>query len=97
MIFTTNKPLAAWGRVLHVSPRPSSIGCSNGRHLELRGPSYRTRHVKLDRPHDLRPLSERPTRISGNHRPEFPEPTQELRRGEFTLHLPVLVAKVTVE
>jgi len=36
--------------------------------------------------------------------PECPEITgqsfrtaQELRRGEFTLHLPVLVAKVTVE
>jgi len=43
--------------------------------FELRGPSYRTRHVKLDLHHDLRPPSAAPTRIPGNHRPEFPEPT----------------------
>src|SRR5439155_1479629 len=48
MIFTTNKPLAAWGRVLHDDDLAQAI-LDRGRHLELRGPSYRTRHLALDR------------------------------------------------
>jgi DNA replication protein DnaC len=79
MIFTTNKPLGAWGRVLHDPDLAEAIldrVLERGRHLELRGPSYRTRHVKLDLHHDLRAPSGRPTRISGNQVPEFPEPTQ---------------------
>jgi hypothetical protein len=53
-----------------ISPRPSSTGCLNGvATLELRGPSYRTRLVKLDLYHDLRPLSERPARISALNPP----------------------------
>jgi hypothetical protein len=78
MIFTTNKPLAAWGRVLHDPDLAKAIldrVLERGRHLELRGPSYRTRHVTLDLHHDLRAPSGRPTRISGNRVSEFPEPT----------------------
>ena len=47
MLFTTNKPLAAWGRVLHDPDLAQAIldrVLERGRHLELRGPSYRTRH-----------------------------------------------------
>lgn len=78
MIFTTNKPLAAWGRVLHDPDLAEAIldrVLERGRHLELRGPSYRTRHLKLDLTHRSEPSSVAPARISGNHRPEFPEPT----------------------
>jgi len=80
MIFTTNKPLAAWGRVLHDPDLAEAIldrVLERGRHIELRGPSYRTRHLKLDVHHDSeRESSSTPARISGNHRPEFPEPTR---------------------
>jgi DNA replication protein DnaC len=78
LIFTTNKPLAAWGRVLHDPDLAEAIldrVLERGRHIELRGPSYRTRHLKLDLHHDSEPRSPVPARISGNQRPEFPEPT----------------------
>src|SRR2546422_10527132 len=71
-------PPRAWGRVLHDPDLAEAIldrVLERGRHFELRGPSYRTRHLKLDLHHDLRPPSAVPTRLSGNHRPEFPEPT----------------------
>ena len=78
LIFTTNKPLAAWGRVLHDPDLAEAIldrVLERGRHIELRGRSYRTRHAPLD----LHPSSASPSpeaaRISGEHRPEFPEPT----------------------
>jgi IstB-like ATP binding protein len=47
MIFTTNKPLPAWGRVLHDAD-PAEAILERGRHLDLRGPSYRTKQLKLD-------------------------------------------------
>src|SRR5206468_3261952 len=78
MIFTTNKPLAAWGRVLHDPDLAEAIldrVLERGRHIELRGRSYRTRHAPLDLTPDPGPPSPAPARISGNHRPEFPEPT----------------------
>jgi DNA replication protein DnaC len=78
LIFTTNKPLAVWGRVLHDPDLAEAIldrTLERGRHIELRGRSYRTRHAPLD----LTPASEsrspEAARISGEHRPEFPEPT----------------------
>jgi hypothetical protein len=40
-------------------------------HFELRGPSYRTRHMKLDLNQEPEPIA----RISRNQLPEFPEPT----------------------
>ena len=75
MLFTTNKPLAAWGRVLHDPDLAEAIldrVLERGRHLELRGPSYRTRHMKLDLNHEPEPSSSAPARISGNHRPVVP-------------------------
>src|SRR5205809_3296778 len=79
MIFTTNKPLAAWGRVLHDADLAEAIldrVLERGRHLELRGRSYRTRHAPLDLTPASEPPSPGPARISGNHRPEFSEPTR---------------------
>lgn len=49
MLFTTNKPLDAWGRVLHDEDLAEAIAdrvLEHGRLIELRGPSYRTRHLK---------------------------------------------------
>jgi DNA replication protein DnaC len=79
MLFTTNKPLGAWGRVLHDPDLAEAIldrVLERGRHLELRGPSYRTRHLPLDLREAAEPRSAAAARISGNHRPEFPEPTK---------------------
>ncbi len=86
MIFTTNKPLAAWGRVLHDPDLAEAIldrVLERGRHIELRGRSYRTRHAPLDLNPGPESPSERPARISGNHPPEFPEPAHDWR-----IHLP---------
>jgi DNA replication protein DnaC len=49
MLFTTNKPLAAWGQVLHDPDLAEALldrVLERGRHIELRGPSYRTRHLQ---------------------------------------------------
>lgn len=49
MVFTTNKPPAAWGRVLHDGDLAEAIldrVLERGRLIEMRGPSYRTRHIK---------------------------------------------------
>jgi DNA replication protein DnaC len=78
LVFTTNKPLRAWGRVLHDPDLAEAIldrVLERGRHIELRGPSYRTRHLKLDLTPTAESASRQAARISGNHRPEFPEPT----------------------
>ncbi len=80
MIFTTNKALGAWGRVLHDEDLAQAIVdrvLERGRILTLDGPSMRTRHLRLDEP--LPPeASNQPARISGIDRPEFPEPTTVL-------------------
>jgi DNA replication protein DnaC len=76
MIFTTNKPLAAWGLVLHDPDLAEAIldrVLERGRLVELRGASYRTRHLKRA-DSDRSPLREG-ARISGNQGPDFPEPT----------------------
>lgn len=49
MLFTTNKPLTQWGQVLHDPDLAEAITdrvLERGRFLQLRGPSYRTRHLK---------------------------------------------------
>ena len=49
MLFTTNKPLADWGRVLHDPDLAEAITdriLERGRLIELRGTSYRTRHLR---------------------------------------------------
>lgn len=66
MIFTTNKPLSAWGRVLHDPDLAEAILdriLERGRHLDLPGPSYRTKHLKLDLSQPAGPRSAPPTRI----------------------------------
>jgi DNA replication protein DnaC len=78
MLFTTNKPLAAWGLVLHDPDLAEAIldrVLERGRLVELRGASYRTRHIK---PVDHRSSPPEVARISGNQRPDFPEPTTPL-------------------
>ena len=55
ILVTTNKPLAAWGQVLHDGDLAEAILdrlLERGAHFEMRGRSYRTRHVKAD---ELRP------------------------------------------
>lgn len=80
MIFTTNKSLGAWGRVLHDEDLAQAIVdrvLERGRLITLDGPSVRTKHLGLDlaqieasnHPDNL-------DRISGITRPEFPEPTR---------------------
>jgi DNA replication protein DnaC len=49
MLFTTNKPLEDWGRVLHDPDLADAITdriLERGRLIQLTGPSYRTRHLK---------------------------------------------------
>jgi DNA replication protein DnaC len=77
MIFTTNKSLNAWGRVLHDDDLAQAIVdrvLERGRLLTLDGPSIRTRHLALDETPSPG-ASSQPARISGISRPEFPEPT----------------------
>jgi DNA replication protein DnaC len=48
MIFTTNKPVEAWGQVLHDPDLAEAIldrVLERGRVLQLRGPSFRRRHL----------------------------------------------------
>jgi hypothetical protein len=86
MIFTTNKPLAAWGRVLHDEDLTQAIIdriLERGRLLTLDGPSLRTRHLGLDDPTTPNPTLQ-VARISGIRGPDFPEPTPTI--PEKSLH-----------
>lgn len=88
MIFTTNKPLSAWGRVLHDEDLAHAIVdriLERGRVLTLDGPSLRTKHLGLDDPtasealhQPARTPDREVIRISGIELPEFPEPTTPL-------------------
>jgi DNA replication protein DnaC len=83
MLFTTNKPLKAWGSVLHDEDLAHAIVdriLERGRILHLDGPSMRTRHLGLD---DLitEGVSTQVGGISGIGRAEFPEPTRARRGG----------------
>jgi len=80
MIFTTNKPLAVWGSVLHDPDLAEAIIdriLERGRFLTLDGPSSRIRHLKPDELALLTTDSPSlpPARISGKIPAEFPEPT----------------------
>jgi DNA replication protein DnaC len=83
MIFTTNKALKAWGRVLHDEDLAQAIidrVLERGRLLRLDGPSIRTLHVNLD--DAMKEDSDQDAdlvRISGKRRSEFPEPTARNR------------------
>jgi DNA replication protein DnaC len=77
MIFTTNKPVAEWGRVLHDEDLAHAIVdrvLERGRLLTLDGPSHRTKHLGADDP-TAPPAHSQVARISGIRAPEFPEPT----------------------
>jgi hypothetical protein len=79
MIFTTNKALKTWGRVLHDEDLGQAIidrVLERGRLIRLDGPSIRTLHLKLDEAlKDESDQDDEVARISGNKWPEFPEPT----------------------
>jgi DNA replication protein DnaC len=75
MVFTTNKPLNGWGKVLHDPDLASAIldrVLERGRWITLDGPSGRTKHLKLE---TAVPQDAGSARISGIPVPEFPEPT----------------------
>jgi DNA replication protein DnaC len=76
MIFTTNKPLNEWGKVLHDEDMAAAIldrVLERGRFIHLDGPSGRTRHLNLE---EILPTPTERARISGITVPEFPEPTR---------------------
>jgi len=78
MVFTTNKPVTSWGKVLHDDDLAQAIidrVLERGRLLTLDGPSFRTKHLKLDSPSPE--ASDEVIRISGIQRSEFPEPTTD--------------------
>lgn len=80
MIFTTNKRLKDWGRVVHDKDLAAAIVdriLERGRLLSLDGPSMRTRHVALDDPIAADAFTE-PAIISGIDRQDFPESTTSL-------------------
>ncbi len=75
MIFTTNKPLSEWGKVLHDEDLAAAIldrVLERGRFIHLDGPSGRTRHLNLE---EASPSKAERLRISGINGSEFPEPT----------------------
>jgi DNA replication protein DnaC len=80
MIFTTNKPLNQWGRVLHDEDLAHAIVdrvLERGRFLTLDGPSMRTKHLGIDdptTPEGSHTVVNQPARIPGIEAPEFPEP-----------------------
>jgi DNA replication protein DnaC len=79
MIFTTNKPLRQWGRVLHDPDLAAAIldrVLERGRLVSLDGPSGRTRHLNLE---EALPQTGDRLRISGIAGSEFPEPTHCVR------------------
>lgn len=78
MIFTTNKPLAAWGQVLHDEDLAQAFidrVLERGRLLRLDGPSLRTKNLGLDDPLSTEAGSSEVVKISGNQCSEIPEPT----------------------
>jgi DNA replication protein DnaC len=82
MIFTTNKALGAWGKVLHDEDLAQAIVdrvLERGRLIALDGPSMRTRHLGLD-PAPAEASNHQGAadlaRISGIPRPEFPDPAK---------------------
>jgi len=81
MIFTTNKPLSEWGKVLHDEDLAAAIldrVLERGRFIHLDGLSGRTRHLNLEET-----LLEKPerVRIFVNNGSEFLEPTNITVRG----------------
>ena len=72
MVFTTNKPIEEWGKVLHDADLAEAIldrVLERGRVLHFKGPSYRTRHL----------TPKAGAIISGKDAPEFRELTKAYR------------------
>jgi DNA replication protein DnaC len=90
MIFTTNKPLNEWGKVLHDEDMAAAIFdrvLERGRLIHLDGPSARTRHLNLE---EILPTSTERARISGISGSEYPEPTHVL---PSTPKVPILAGR----
>ena len=86
MIFTTNKPLNEWGKVLHDEDMAAAIldrVLERGRFILLDGPSGRTRHLNLEE--TLQENTKR-LRISGIGGSELPEPTNAFRISDHQLN-----------
>ncbi|MGA8555919.1 MAG: IS21-like element helper ATPase IstB, partial [Candidatus Acidiferrales bacterium] len=82
MIFTTNKPLNEWGKVLHDEDMAAAIldrVLERGRFIHLDKPSGRTRHLN---PEENLPENTKRLRISGIDGSDFPEPTLVRGLGE---------------
>ena len=81
IVFTTNKPLAAWADVLHDAGLAEAIidrVLERGRFIELSGTSYRTRHLNAGT--GAKP-GRRRVKVSGRKGSESPEPTKRIRDG----------------
>jgi len=88
MVFTTNKPLDSWGRVLHDEDLAAAIVdriLERGRHIKLDGPSMRTRHIEVDE-QTLTESHKEGAIFSGTKQAEFPEPTRALARHQERTH-----------
>ena len=82
MIFTTNKELREWGRVLHDDDLADAITdrvLERGRHVKFDGPSIRTKHLAVEERAPVEVSEKLARRISGIHPAEFPEPTRAWR------------------
>jgi DNA replication protein DnaC len=103
MLFTTNKPMNQWGRVLHDDDLGDAIVdriLERGRVIKLDGPSVRSKHVNQA---DLEgePQLQLPAEVSGMNRQEFPEPTRVTQllgelpdAGLFGVRLELLPARL---
>lgn len=72
LVFTTNKPVESWGKVLHDPDLAEAIldrVLERGRILQLKGPSYRTKH--------LQESSMEGAKVSRKEVPKFREPTKD--------------------
>jgi IstB-like ATP binding protein len=90
MVFTTNKALKTWGKVLHDQDLGDAIVdriLERGRVIKLDGSSIRSQHVD---PADL-DGGDLSAIVSGTDRPDFPEPatcgaqTREVNRPSFVV------------
>lgn len=93
MIFTTNKPIEAWGKVLHDPDLAEAIldrVLERGRVIHLRGPSYRTRHLTAGE--GASPAAELSSNnraiISGKRGQEYLEPASVNRNAPTRSRVP---------
>src|SRR5438045_5775310 len=98
MIFTTNKQLNDWGKVLHDEDMAAAILdriLERGRFIHLDGPSGRTRHLN---PEETLPENTKRLRISGIGGSEFPEPTSDDPSREIAVRRQrqTLIARLTL-